>query len=50
MIVLRGSQPPAKALLLRNYAANLALLIGLIAAVTVLSYAARAVRDRRHPK
>ena len=50
MIVLRGSQPPAKALLLRDYSANLALLIGLIAAVTVLSYAVRVVLDRRHPK
>ena len=46
MIVLRGSQPPVKALLLRDYAANLGLLIGLIAAVTVLSYAVRVVRDR----
>jgi hypothetical protein len=47
MIVLRGSQPPVKALLLRDYAADLALLIGLIAVVTVLSYAVRLARDRR---
>jgi hypothetical protein len=47
MIVLRGSQPPVKALLLRDYAANLALLIGAIIAVSVLRYAARLVRDQR---
>jgi len=49
MIVLRGSQPPVKALLLRDYAANLALLIGLIALVTLLIYGVRVARDRhRH--
>jgi hypothetical protein len=36
MIVLRGSQPPVKALLLRDYAANLVLLIGAIIAVAAL--------------
>ena len=45
MIVLRGSQPPVKALLLRDYAANLTLLIGLIAAVTAASYTVRVARD-----
>jgi hypothetical protein len=48
MIVLRGSQPPVKALLLRDYAANLALLIGLIAVVTVASYVVGVARDSYH--
>ena len=48
MIVLRGSQPPVKALLLRDYAANLALLIGLIAVVTAASYVVRVARDSYH--
>ena len=47
MIFLRGSQPPVKALLLRDYATNLALLVGLIAGVTAVSYAVRVFRDRR---
>jgi hypothetical protein len=34
MILLRGSQPAVKALLLRNYGANLSLLIGIIAVIT----------------
>jgi hypothetical protein len=49
MIALRGSQPPVKALLLRDYATNLALLIGLIAALTAVAYAVRVRRDR-HPR
>jgi hypothetical protein len=49
MIALRGSQPPVKALLLRDYAANLALLIGVIIAVSALRLAARLVRDHRTP-
>ncbi len=36
LILRRGTQPPAKALLLQNYAANLTLLLGLIAGVTLL--------------
>jgi hypothetical protein len=46
MIFLRGSQPAAKALLLRNYAANLILIIGIIAAVTLILYAILAARNR----
>jgi hypothetical protein len=46
MIFLRGSQPPAKALLLRNYGANLSLLIGIIAVITLALYAVRVARDR----
>jgi hypothetical protein len=38
-------QSPAKALLLRDYTANRVLLIGLIAGVTLVSYAARVARD-----
>ena len=44
MIFLRGSQPPVKALLLRDYATNLTLLVGLIAGVTAVSYAIRVFR------
>jgi hypothetical protein len=46
MIFLRGSQPPVKALLLRNYGANLSLLIVVIAVVTLILYAVRVARDR----
>jgi hypothetical protein len=46
MIFLRGSQPRAKALLLRNYGANLTLLIGMIAVITLILYAIRVARDR----
>ena len=46
MIFLRGSQPAVKALLLRNYAPNLILLIGIIAVISLALYAVRVVRDR----
>jgi hypothetical protein len=46
MIFLRGSQPRAKALLLRNYGANLTLIIGMIAVITLILYAIRVTRDR----
>lgn len=46
LIVRQGTQPPAKALLLQNYAANLTLLLGLIAGVTLIAYAVRVARDR----
>ncbi len=46
MIVLRGSQPPAKALLLQNYGLNLTILLGLVAVVTLALYAVRVARDR----
>ena len=45
MIYLRGSQPPVKALLLRNYGLNLTLILGLIAAITLSLYAIRVARD-----
>jgi hypothetical protein len=46
LIVRQGTQPPAKALLLQNYGANLLLLLGLIAAITLVAYAVRVTRDR----
>jgi hypothetical protein len=46
MIFLRGSQPSVKALLLRNYGANLTLLIAIIAVVTLAFYAVRVAQDR----
>ena len=49
MIYRRGSQPPQKTLLIQNYAANLALLLGIIAGVTLAAYAVRVVRDRSRP-
>lgn len=49
MIFLRGSQPAAKALLLRNYGANLIVIIGSIAVMSLILYAARVARDRRRP-
>jgi hypothetical protein len=45
MIYLRGSQPPVKALLLRNYGPNLTLILGLVAAITLTLYAIRVARD-----
>ena len=47
LILRQGTQPPAKALLLQNYGANLTLLLGLIAGVTLIAYAVRVARDRR---
>jgi hypothetical protein len=46
MILLRGSQPAEKALLLRNYGANLILLLSMIAIVSLILYAVQVVRDR----
>jgi hypothetical protein len=44
MIYRRNSQPREKAILLRNYAGNLALLLGIIAVVTLTLYAVRVAR------
>jgi hypothetical protein len=49
MIIREGSQPPQKTLLIQNYAANLALLLGIIAGVTVAAYAVRVARDKSGP-
>lgn len=46
MIFLRGSQPAPKALLLRDYGANLAMIIGLVAVTTLIVYAVRVARAR----
>lgn len=47
LIVRRGSQPPEKALLEQNYAANLAILLGVITAGAVALYLNRVLRDYR---
>jgi hypothetical protein len=49
MIFLRGSQPAEKALLLRNYGANLILMIGIIPVVSLILYGVRVARDRSLP-
>ena len=49
MVVLRGSQPPAKALLLQNYGLNLTVLLALVAVVSLALYAVRVARDRTSP-
>jgi hypothetical protein len=46
MIYLRGSQPAVKALLLQDYGANLTVIIGIIAGVTLILYAVHVARDR----
>jgi hypothetical protein len=46
MIYRQGSQPPSKALLLQNFTANLGLLLGIIAAASLVGYAIRVARDR----
>jgi hypothetical protein len=47
LIHRRGTQPDVKAILLRNYAGNLALLLGLTAAIALALYAARVLREQR---
>ena len=46
MIYRQGSQPPSKALLLQNFTANLGLLLGIIAGLSLVGYAIRVARDR----
>lgn len=46
MIYRAHSQPKVKALLEQNFAANLALLLGVIAVVAFLAYVVRLIRDR----
>jgi hypothetical protein len=46
MIYRRGSQPPEKTLLIQNYGANLALLLGIVAGITLAAYAVRVARDQ----
>ncbi|MEP7036541.1 MAG: hypothetical protein ABI934_13215 [Actinomycetota bacterium] len=46
LIARRGTQPPAKALLLQNYGANLAILLGLVATLNLAAYLLTAARRR----
>lgn len=46
MIHLRNSQPAVKAILRQNFAGNLTLILGIIAAGTLVAYAIRAARDQ----
>ncbi len=46
LINRRDTQPAAESILMRDYATNLALLLGLVAAVSAALYAVRVVRDR----
>lgn len=46
LIFRRGSQPKSKAILQQNYGGNLTLLLGIIAAVTLVAYAVRVARER----
>ena len=45
LIERRGTQPAVKAILLRDYAGNLALLLGLTAAAALVLYTVRVLRD-----
>ncbi len=45
MIYLAGRQPVSKAILLQNVGANLALLVGVVAAVSAAAYAWRVIGD-----
>ena len=47
LIFRRGTQPAQKAILLRNYAGNLAILLGLTVGVTLLVYVVRVLNDGR---
>ena len=47
LIGRQGTQPEAKAILLRDYGANLALLLGMSAAIALVLYALRVLREHR---
>ena len=47
LIGRRGSQPESKAILLRDYSANLALLLGMTAALALVLYVLRVLREHR---
>ena len=49
LIYRRDTQPEVKAILLRNYAGNLALLLGLTAAIAIALYTTRVFRERESP-
>ena len=46
MIYRQDSQPRSKSMLLQNFGLNLTLLIGIIAALSLLAYAVRVARDQ----
>lgn len=46
MIYRQDSQPRSKSMLLQNFGLNLSLLIGIIAALSLLAYAVRVARDQ----
>ena len=47
LIGRQGTQPASKAILLRDYTANLSLLLGMTAAVAVVLYALRVLRSQQ---
>ncbi len=47
MILQQGAEPASKALLRQNFGGNLTLLLGLVAAASLVLYAARVARDTR---
>ena len=47
LIGRRDTQPESKAILLRDYSANLALLLGMTAAIALALYALRVLREHR---
>jgi hypothetical protein len=47
LIARRGTQPESKAILLRDYAANLSLLLGMTVAVALVLYALRVLRHQK---
>ena len=49
LIGRRGTQPESKAILLRDYGANLSLLLGMTVAVALVLYALRVLRDKGPP-
>ena len=49
-IYRRGSQPSAKALLQQNYGGHLAVALGIVAAVALVTYAISVVSDRAKPR
>ncbi|MEP6697208.1 MAG: hypothetical protein ABJA34_10055 [Pseudonocardiales bacterium] len=48
MIYREDTHPRSKAILQQDYSRNLAILLGIIAGVALLAYAARVARDRSH--
>ncbi len=46
MIARQNSQPLSKSILNQNFGGNLTLLLGLVAAATLIAYAVRVARDQ----